>query len=110
MKKQYRQGDVLLIAISDEEFNVKGFIPSENKTVALGEATGHHHTFEGDVDVFVEEATSNLAVNMQGMLVDVHEDCVLIHQEHARIAIPKGKYRRVIQREYSPEAIHNVAD
>ena len=107
---QYRQGDVFLIEVPDSEFETKGFVQSKTKTVALGEATGHHHTFEGDVDVFVAETSENLAVNDQGMLVDVKENSVLVHQEHAAIEVPKGKYRRVIQREYTPEAIRNVMD
>jgi len=108
--KQYRQGDVLLIEVSDSDFNTDNFAKSKAKTVALGEATGHHHTFEGDVELFVEQKTSDLAINEQGMLVNVREDCTLVHQEHAAITIPKGKYRRVIQREYTPEAIRNVLD
>lgn len=106
--RQFRQGDVLLIEVDD--FSIEGFELSETKTVALGEATGHHHTFDGDVQCYVEQSTGNLAVNAQGMLVEVNEDSVLTHQEHAPIAVPKGKYRRVIQREYSPEAIRNVMD
>ena len=108
--KQYRQGDVLLIEVSESEFKAKGFVNTKTKTVAVGEATGHHHTFEGDVDILVEEGTSDLAVNNQGMLVDVRRDSVLRHQEHAPIVVPIGKYRRIIQREYSPDAIRNVMD
>lgn len=105
--KMYRQGDVLLIEISQFE---EGYTPSKSKTVALGEATGHHHTFEGDVEILVSKETSNLAVNDQGILVDVRSDAILVHQEHATIEIPTGHYRRIIQREYSPEAVVNVMD
>ncbi|OGT54434.1 MAG: hypothetical protein A3E01_02990 [Gammaproteobacteria bacterium RIFCSPHIGHO2_12_FULL_63_22] len=38
------------------------------------------------------------------------EGVALDHEEHTRIVIPPGDYRIVQQREYSPEAIRNVAD
>jgi hypothetical protein len=34
----------------------------------------------------------------------------VVHQEHATIELPAGNYRAIRQREYSPEAIRNVAD
>lgn len=106
--RQYRQGDVLLIEV--QELQIEGYSLSNSKTVALGEATGHHHTFDGDVSVYEKQEESNMAINDKGMLVDVLNDSVLTHQEHAPIAVPKGKYKRIIQREYSPEAIRNVMD
>lgn len=109
--KQYRQGDVLLVEVSDKDFDTSEFIPADHKTLALGEATGHHHTFEcGDVVVYERPEESNLAINNRGQLVDVRSDAVLAHQEHDAITILKGKYVRIIQREYTPEAIVNVRD
>jgi len=35
---------------------------------------------------------------------------VLTHQEHSAIVLPAGDYERIIQREYSPEAIKRVVD
>ena len=32
------------------------------------------------------------------------------HEEHARVTLPIGTYRVARQREYTPEAIRNVAD
>lgn len=107
-QNQYRQGDVYLVPVSESEFDTSNMAKAKRPTVALGEATGHHHTFEGDVVVYEEK--SDLAINERGMLVDVREDAVLTHQEHAPIQVPKGKYRRVIQMEYSPAEIRNVAD
>ena len=98
----YRQGDVLIVPIKN--------IPSGKKvtrkvTLALGEVTGHHHTIEcGAVGYADDEA--NLAEYFE-----VNSDTAeLTHQEHDTIVIPKGKYRSVIQSEYTPEAIRNVAD
>lgn len=108
-KRQFRQGDVLLIEVSDAEFNTENLEATKNKTVALGEATGHHHTFDGDVMLYEDKGTE-LAINDRGILIDVINDSVLTHQEHAPIEVPKGKYKRIIQREYTPEGIVNVAD
>ncbi len=33
-----------------------------------------------------------------------------VHEEHGPVTLPPGDYKVVIQREYSPEAIRNVAD
>lgn len=106
--KQFRQGDVLLVEIS--EFD-EVFMPVANKTLALGEATGHHHTFDGDVIVLENPGESSMSINDKGMLVEVRgESAVLTHQEHAPITIPKGKYKRIIQRQYTPAGIINVSD
>ena len=98
----YRQGDVLIMPVKS--------IPQTKKvtnkvTLALGEVTGHHHTIEcGAVGYADDEA--NLAEYFE-----VNSDTAeLTHQEHDTIVIPKGKYRSVIQSEYTPEAIRNVAD
>jgi len=42
--------------------------------------------------------------------ITTDESVALTHQEHATIMVPPGVYERRIQREYSPEAIRNVAD
>ena len=106
---QYRQGDVLLVEV--EEFDLSGYQKAEKPTVALGEATGHHHTFDGDVDVYEKTEESTMAVNERGMLVEIKSDkATLVHQEHGAIEVPKGKYQRIIQRQYTPAGIVNVAD
>ena len=112
---QYRQGDVYLAPVSDARFaelmKAGNFSEREGTTLALGEATGHHHTFKGgDVTVYQEPVPSGTSVNNIGMLVEVKETSVLRHQEHAAITIPSGKYIRTIQREYTPEAVRNVYD
>ena len=44
------------------------------------------------------------------MYVSLPTGGAVTHEEHASIQLPKGNYRIVRQREYSPEAIRNVAD
>ena len=101
-KMVYRQGDVLIIPVSK--------IPSDMKrtkrvTLALGEVTGHHHSIAYGAIGYADDE------NSLAEYVEVDSDSAdLTHQEHDTISLPKGKYRKIIQVEYTPEAIRNVAD
>jgi hypothetical protein len=100
--KQARQGDVLILKV-DEIPTLK-----ETKQVRLanGEVTGHHHTiFNGAVGY--ADAETDLAEFVE---VKDSSGVELVHQEHSTITLPPGKYRSVIQSEYTPEAIKRVAD
>jgi hypothetical protein len=101
-QKPNRQGDVLILPVSKIP---KDLVKTKKCTLALGEATGHHHTIfenaigyastvDGLADYF--EVTSEIAD--------------LKHQEHDAISLPKGKYKKVIQSEYTPEEIKPVID
>lgn len=100
-----RQGDVLLRRVDSIPRGLKR-VPAENGRVVLahGEATGHHHSFEDDGGVSLLEGDSG------ERFLDVGHGADLEHQEHGAIAVPPGSYEVVRQREYSPEAIRNVAD
>lgn len=104
-QNQYRQGDVLIERISSiptaaEKQDHNGAI-----TVALGEATGHHHTIYADRDAvdWWKESDGVQFVNLK-------KSTSLRHQEHEVIELPKGKYRISRQREYLPERIRQVVD
>ena len=103
MKNQnhYRQGDVLLIPIKNIPANLK---KTKQPTLAFGEVTGHHHSMDGNVVCWATEETD------VAEFIDVKETSVLTHQEHAPITVNPGKYRSVIQSEYTPEEIRRVAD
>lgn len=106
MKKQmYRQGDVLIERIAEIPSDVK---PKKREhgdiVLAHGEVTGHHH---GITDRHVEGFVDGLGVTYLDVKKAV---AALHHQEHSTIELPPGKYRVIRQREYSPEAIRNVAD
>lgn len=108
-KKTFRQGDVLLCQV--EEIPLDAIVAEKKDSqgnarivLAYGEVTGHAHAIHDldKVDVFV---------NGDGtMYIDVREPAGLQHEEHGRIELPAGRYQRVIQREYSPEDVRNVAD
>ena len=98
----YRQGDVLLIPVTTIPTNL---VKTKMVTLALGEVTGHHHTINYGAVGYGDQYDS-LAEFVQ--VVD--ESATLTHQEHGEIQLPKGMYRSVIQSEYTPAAIKNVAD
>jgi hypothetical protein len=61
--------------------------------LAEGETTGHKHVLQGDTEFFDDNGLVTVSVGQKGAL--------LVHDEHAQISIPKGKYAVVLQREYS---------
>lgn len=103
----YRQGDVLIARIGNLPAKLKK-IERKNGLVilALGEATGHHHSIADEhVDLHETEAEAGVTY------LEVKEAmAALTHQEHAKIDLPPGNYRVTIQREYHPTAIRRVAD
>lgn len=104
--KIYRQGDVLIEQIAALPAAVQERKPSKGRIIlALGEATGHHHALEerDAADWWKTEGTEE-------QFLDVKTATEVTHQEHAPIVLPPGSYRVHRQREYTPEAIRNVAD
>ena len=99
----YRQGDVLIIQV-DELPDGGEPIARDNGNIVLayGEVTGHRHAI-ADVNVqWIAAADSRYLVSDAPFTVR--------HEEHAPVAVPAGTFRVIRQREYTPEAIRNVAD
>ena len=104
-----RQGDVLLRQIAAIPADAKAEAKNDSFgnpriVLAYGEVTGHAHAIHDldSVDVFVAANGS--------MYLSVKEAVDLQHEEHGTITLPTGNYERVLQREYSPEELRNVAD
>jgi hypothetical protein len=103
-KQQYRQGDVLLERVDNIPATAKRVERKGPIILAFGKATGHHHSI---ASAGVEEWVDDAGVTY----LDVQEAmAALVHQEHSIVDLPRGKYRKVQQREYTPAAIRNVAD
>jgi hypothetical protein len=103
-----RQGDVALVRLGRKPNGFKNAtkVARENGRVVLahGEVTGHAHAI-------AEEAVELFELpEDRGRVLVVDELSVLAHEEHTALEIPPGVYRVIRQREYSPEAIRNVAD
>lgn len=105
--KHYRQGDVLIERIGSMPRNLTN-IDRENGRVILahGEVTGHAHALTAPgCELFSAEGEAGAT------FLEVRDAmAALSHDEHATINLPAGNYRVTRQREYSPEAIRNVAD
>jgi hypothetical protein len=111
-----RQGDVLLLRIDDAPVRGKRIARDAGRIVlAYGEITGHAHAIASrDAALYelpVDTSSEADAVWQQAQrLLTVRRPVKLQHEEHATIRLPAGNYRVIRQREYSPEAIRNVAD
>jgi hypothetical protein len=107
--KIYRQGDVLIEQVSRIPQNAirQQREPGNRVVLAYGEATGHHHSIEtADIDV----ADWWKSPDGKFQYLALQKDTDVKHQEHKSITLPPGNYRVRRQREYTPEAIRNVAD
>lgn len=102
-QQQYRHGDVFLQRIERLPEAAKRTARKGDVILAEGEVTGHAHRI----------ATPGVRLWSAGeqRYITVPEGgAALTHEEHARIDLPAGTYEVIRQREYSPEAIRNVAD
>lgn len=102
--KVYRQGDVWIYEISEEQFKkiagrVLSRTPQGDKGLILaeGEVTGHHHRIpEGGV-------LYGSVVGSSRYLQVLTKPVQLVHEEHSTIELPPGHYEVRIQREYEPQ-------
>ena len=107
-----RQGDVLLIPTRKTVSAKAQRVADQGRVIlAYGEVTGHAHEVIGldntdpvpAMELFEEPNGTRLLV--------IRRDVELRHEEHGAIALTKDTtYEVRRQREYSPEAIRNVAD
>ena len=98
MEKMIRHGDVQLVPVTE--------IPKEagklnRKELAFGEVTGHAHRV--DVGELFETKNGELYLK-------VEELSRLSHEEHKTLTVPKGNYRVVIKRQYTPDGWQKVQD
>jgi len=102
--EQFRQGDVLLTRVPETPTDARELDPDHGLVVlAYGELTGHHHSVRASGAALLGRSGGERFLR----LLDSQP---LIHQEHDPITLPAGTYRVTIQREYSPEAVRQVAD
>jgi len=88
--RAYRQGDVLIFAMPR-----KAEVPTEYKekgdnVVIEGEITGHKHAVEN----------GRLYEKDDKIIIEAFNGCVLKHEEHNPIRLPRGLYEIKIQEEY----------
>lgn len=107
----YRQGDVLIVPVEQGAAPARVLdLPARPRdgrgrmVLALGEVTGHAHAVVGPGELRREAGPFG-----PGWL-HLPEGGRVVHEEHAAIPLPKGWYRVVRQREYTPGAVRVVAD
>lgn len=107
--KYWRQGDVAIIPISEFPENLTPVGRDQGRVVlAYGEVTGHAHAIvEADVQLF---APGEASVMAERYLRVGAGGAVLVHEEHAPIALPPGEYEVRHQREYNPQELQRVLD
>lgn len=106
IKGQHRQGDVLVQEIkAPKELDFKRIDPENGRVVlAYGEVTGHSHSLDAARVELFEAPGGRRYLRMLA-------PSALEHQEHGPHTLRGTTWHEVIrQREYAPEAIHNVED
>jgi hypothetical protein len=102
MNVQYRQGDVLLIAVDAIPARAVPVARDQGEVVlAYGEVTGHRHAI---AEPHAELLTLPDEEIERRFLRIVGEQAQLTHEEHDSITLPPGSYQVVRQREYVPPA------
>lgn len=102
----YRHGDVIIRRIDTEipENAASWRDPKDGRMIlAYGEVTGHAHAVIGDADLLEipAEITERTIADIEKYL-DVREGgAQVVHEEHATIHLPPGRYAIVRQREYT---------
>lgn len=105
-----RQGDTLLRRIKQIPVDTESLQETKKCVLALGEITGHSHTFTEGAIGFVRPGLSFDSNEALADFVRVQEETELEHQEHDAIRYPAGDFESFDQVEYTPEAIRRVAD
>ena len=95
----YRQGDVLLVRVDGVPATVASVARERGRLVlAHGEVTGHAHVMASEqAELVSADEADELFLLVYG------DEALLEHDEHDSIRIPRGAYRVVRQREYSPQ-------
>jgi hypothetical protein len=106
MAAQYRQGDVLLVAVPAIPKDARPLPRDRGRIVlALGEATGHAHAIADPQAALME---TELEERLLHVLAE--GGVLLCHEEHDSVRLPQGAYQVLRQREYVPGDWRMVAD
>lgn len=104
-QQQIQQGDTLFLHRSDKL--PVGCVKRKNRTIALGEATGHHHTFDEGVAVMDAPDGRVFVIN------ETSEPKTLTHQEHHKTVFAPGviyEFGQVREKDWFTEMVRPVFD
>lgn len=108
MSPMFRQGDVLVRAVTTLPGNAQVVASPERIVLAYGEVTGHAHAI--DAKEAQEFSHADAAGVVRRYLKVFERGASLEHEEHAAIPLPPGFYEIVQQREYTPSEVRRVMD
>lgn len=107
MSKAIRQGDILVIPCPTIPASALPVAPQNGRLiVALGEATGHHHSFPigPRIALFRDD------VGGGALYLKASAPVALEHQEHSALVIDKGTHRVINQRTFAAGMARRVVD
>ena len=100
-----RQGDVLVRQVDAIPAGAKKVAKDKGRVIlAYGEVTGHVHAIWNRAVMFRDDGLGQTFLRVE------EGGTTVVHEEHAPVDLPAGNYEVVIQREYTPEGLRNVAD
>lgn len=101
----YRQGDVALVRVTGRIGKGEEVPRDEHGRIVLayGEVTGHAHAI-------MDPGATLIALGGTERILRVNKPVSLRHEEHGPIHLPRGNWRVLRQREYTPEEVRYVAD
>lgn len=105
--KAIRQGDILVVPCDTIPSTAVPVEPTNGRLiVALGEATGHHHSFphRPEIAMFREGGSGS------GLYIKADAPIALEHQEHSALVIEKGTHRVINQRTFAAGMVRQVVD
>lgn len=110
MKNYYRHGDIMLKEV--DALPLGKTTSHHTLTIALGEATGHHHSLFEIRDVEYTKAPIEYLNLDDGRFLIIHQPVLLRHQEHHELRIEPGIYEITEEREYDyfEESMKKVVD
>ena len=123
-RKAYRQGELLFVPLSEDEFiSLKpdaSWKKLSSNVLREGEATGHKHevlTQTPDavrvlepISQFIRGLTMMAAIGMEDRMLVATKPMEIVHPEHKPLTLPRGSYLVIIQREYDEIRSRRILD
>ena len=100
-----RQGDVMLLRVSDNHKRGKVLPNTGSLQLAPGNTKGSRHVAEGSFEAFETHDSSD---PLAGPVIHAKERIDVTHPEHADISLPSGTYR--VGYQLDPRTMRRVAD
>jgi hypothetical protein len=97
---RYRHGDIILDLLPEGTTLPENLTVKPDRAAAYGEITGHAHRLGGEGEVLKTSSDNEFAP----LFIRAGEGAGITHEEHKRIAFPKGCILRVTKkRAYNPD-------